>query len=57
MKRTAMLVAITYTAALALWAIGRLARGEAAELTGIFASGVLLITQCTVVVIIMPWMA
>lgn len=57
MSRPALLVAVTYTAALAIWTIGRLALGDVAHSTGLIAAGTLLITQCIISTIITPWLA
>jgi uncharacterized membrane protein YqgA involved in biofilm formation len=57
MIRPALLVAVAYTTALAIWTIGRLALGEVAQSTGLIAAGALLITQCIMSTIITPWLA
>lgn len=55
--RSALLVAVVYTAALAVWTIGKLALGAAPLPTGLLAVGALLVTQCIVVAIVTPWLA
>jgi hypothetical protein len=55
--RSTLLVAVVYTAALAVWTIGKLALGAAPLPTGLLAVGALLVTQCIVVAIITPWLA
>ena len=57
MTRGAALLALAYTAALAIWITGRLALGDAAHPTGIAAAGALLISQCIVAVLAAPWLA
>jgi hypothetical protein len=57
MTRSALLVAVVYTAALAVWTIGKLALGEEALTTGLIAAGAVLVTQCIVAAIITPWLA
>jgi hypothetical protein len=57
MIRVALLVAMSYTTALAIWTVGRLALGEVAQSTGITAAGALLVTQCIMSMIITPWLA
>jgi len=56
MSRLTMLVAVTYTAALAIWTIGKLALGDVAQSTGLIAASSLLITQCIIFTIITPWL-
>ena len=53
----ALLVAVVYTTALAIWTIGRLALGDTAQSTGLIAYGAVLITQCIISAIITPWLA
>jgi len=57
MIRPALLVAVAYTAALAIWTIGRLALGDVAQSTGHIAAGALLLTQCITSILITPWLA
>ncbi len=57
MIRPALLVAVAYTTALAIWTIGSLALGDVAQSTGLIAAGALLITQCIASTVITPWLA
>jgi len=57
MIRAVLLVAVAYTAALAIWMVGRLALGDDAQSTGLIAAGALLITQCIMSTFITPWLA
>ncbi len=57
MMRPALLVAVAYTTALAIWTIGSLALGDVAQSTGLIAAGALLITQCIASTVITPWLA
>ena len=57
MIRSALLVAVAYTATIAVWTIGRLALGEVAQSTGLIAASALLITQCIIAMLITPWLA
>ena len=57
MTHPALLVAVAYTIALAIWTVGRIALGEAAQSTGLIAAGALLITQCIISAVIAPWLA
>ena len=56
MSHLGLLAAVTYTAALAIWFIGRLALGDVAQSTGLIATGTVLITQCIMSTIITPWL-
>ena len=57
MTRAALLVPLTYTAALAVWTLGKLALGETPQSTGMIAAGALLLTQCILSAIVTPWLA
>jgi hypothetical protein len=57
MMRAAMLVAVAYTAALAIWTIGMLALSEGAATSGPVLAGALLITQCIAAAVVTPWLA
>ena len=57
MIRPALLTSLACTAAMAIWMIGRLALGEAAQPTGLAVAGAALLTQCIVGVYLGPWLA
>lgn len=57
MSRAALLIAVAYTAAIAIWTIGRLALGDLAQSTGLVAASALLVTQCIMSTIFTPWLA
>jgi len=55
--RAAMLVAVAYTAALAIWTIGLLTLTDTADLLGPTLVGTLLTTQCITAAFFTPWLA
>lgn len=57
MTRPVLLMALAGTAALAIWMIGRLALGEAAQPTGLAVAGAALMTQCIMGLYLGPWLA
>jgi len=55
--RSALLTALACTAAMAIWMIGSLALGEAAQEIGLALAGAALIVQCIMGVYLGPWLA